>query len=218
VDDLKPLAALVGVPPMRKGELVDFVARVMEDAEKVRALYADLGDVGKESVQEAAHSPEGILNLDRFRAKYGLTPEFGGSGRRYGKGSPPTRLRLFFPHYNVLPRDLREILQTFVPEPPPLKVEARDELPPRIRRPHVERGPYSPKPDEMEVELTIRQTARAAQHDVKVVLRLIDAGEVRVGDKTQRPAQAAMKAIAAVLTEGDFYSEADPLQRGGRGG
>jgi hypothetical protein len=41
------------------------------------------------------------------------------------------------------------------------------------------------------------------------VLRLIDAGEVWVGDKTRRPSQAAMKAIAGVLTEGDFYCDAD---------
>ena len=209
LDDLKPLAALVGQPPLRKGELVDLLTGVMKDAERVRALYAGLAEVGQKSLQEATHNPGGILHLDKFQAKYGRSPDFGGSGRRYGKSPPPTRLRLFFPHYNVLPRDLREILRTFVPEPPSVTVEAIDELPPRIRPPHVDRGPYSPKADEKEVELRVRQTARAAQHDVKAVLRLIDAGEVRVGDKTQRPSPVAMKAIAGVLVEGDFYTEAD---------
>src|SRR5262249_21603330 len=51
--------------------------------------------------------------------------------------------------------------------------------------------------------------ARPAQHDVKAVLRLIDAGNLRVGDKTRRPSQAAMKAVAEVLAEGDYYTEAD---------
>ena len=209
LDDLKPLAALVGVPPTRKDELVEHLARVMEDAEKVRSLYASLGDVFQKTLQEAVHSPRGILNIKGFQAKYGRAPDFGGSGRRYGKSSPPTRLRLFFPHYNVLPRDLREILLTFVPKPPPLTVATTDELPPTIRMPRIDRGPYELRRDEKEVELRVRQTARAAQHDVKAVLRLIDAGEVRVGDKTQRPAQAAMKAIAGVLADGDFYAETD---------
>ena len=183
----------------------------MEDAEKVRALYAGLAEVGQKIVQEATHSPGGILNLKRFQAKYG---RYAGFWRQWQslrqRAARPRRLRLFFPHHNVLPRDLREILLTFVPKPPPLTVEASDELPARIRMPHVDRGPYEPRVrDEEEVELRVRQTARAALHDVKAVLRLIDAGEVRVGDKTQRPSQAAMKAIAGVLAEGDFYTEAD---------
>jgi hypothetical protein len=102
-----------------------------------------------------------------------------------------------------------ELLVTFVPEPPPLTVNADDELPAQIERPHVHLGPYHRKPDEEEVELRVRQTARAALHDVKALLRLVDAGDVKVSDKTRRPSQAALKAIAGVLSEGDFYGEED---------
>ena len=35
------------------------------------------------------------------------------------------------------------------------------------------------------------------------------AGEVKVGEKTRRPSQAAVKAVASVLSEGDFYTDAD---------
>ena len=209
LNELKPLAALMGAPPGRKGELVEFLARLMEDVEKVRALYAGLADLGQRIVQEAVHSPGGVLNLKSIQAKYGFAPGLGGPGRYYDQSSPPTRLRLFLPTHNVLPRDLREILQTFVPRPPPLTVATIDELPAKIRMPRIDRGPFDRRSDERDVELRVRQTARAALHDVKAVLRLIDAGEVRVGDKTQRPSQAAMKAIAGVLVDGDFYSEAD---------
>ncbi len=130
LDLLKPLAALVGEPPTRKGELVDLLSGVMEDREKVRALYARLSEVNQRTVQEATHDLEGILHLRKFRAKYGQEPNFGGSGSRYyGKDNPPSKLRLFFPRHQVLPDDLLAILETFVPEPPPMKVEASDVLP-----------------------------------------------------------------------------------------
>jgi hypothetical protein len=77
-------------------------------------------------------------------------------------------------------------------------------LQPLVRSPVLGR-----KPDEEEVELRVRPTARAALHDVRAVLRLIDAGEVRVGDKTRRPSQAAVQAVAGVLAEADFYTDAD---------
>jgi hypothetical protein len=209
VDELKPLAALVGQVPTRKGELVDVLATTLEDREKVRTLYAGLDDLGQKAVQEAAHDPEGVLDGQRFRAKYGRSPQFGGSGRRYEYESQPTTLRLFFPRFHVLPTDMREILLTFVPEPPPLTVQASADLPSKVRRPHVYLGSYYSQPDEEELELRVRHTARAALHDLKAVLRLIDAGAVRVSDKTRRPSQAALKAIAGVLADGDFYTEED---------
>src|SRR5207249_1363833 len=86
-------------------------------------------------------------------------------------------------------------------------VQALDDLPPKVKPPHVDLGSYYSEPDEEEVELRVRSTARAALHNVKAVLRLIDAGGVKVSDKTRRPSQAAMKAIAQVLMDGDFYAE-----------
>jgi hypothetical protein len=59
VDDLKPLAALVDGAATRKGDLVDLLAKVLEDREKVRRLYEGLDDVAQKSVQEATHSSEG---------------------------------------------------------------------------------------------------------------------------------------------------------------
>src|SRR5262249_16058527 len=119
VDDLKPLAALVGQVPTKKGELVEMLARIMEAPPQVRSLYANLDDVGQKAVQEATHDPEGVLHSQKFWAKYNRSPNFGGSGRRYENGGKPTRLRLFFPRYQVLPTDLRDMLLTFVPEPLP---------------------------------------------------------------------------------------------------
>lgn len=208
VEDLKPLAKLVGEPPARKGELVELLARTMTDAARVRSLYDRLDDIGKKAVQEATHDAAGRLIDGKFTAKYGRAPDFGSSGRRYGSSGKPTALRLFFPRCRTLPTDLRTTLQAFVPEPPPMTVAVSEELPTEVRRPHLEQGSYY-KPDEEPVALRVRQTSRAALHDVKAVLRLVDAGSVKVSDKTRRPSQATMKAVAAVLQEGDFYADSD---------
>src|SRR5262249_49043321 len=150
------------------------------------------------------------LDLFMFKAKYGRTPNFGGSGSRYGYHKErPTVLRLFCPRRDTLPRDLQAILRGFVPEPPPPTVQALDDLPAKVGRPHVGLGRYSRKEENEEIELRVRQTARAALQDIKAILRLIAMGEVGVSEKTRRPSLAAMKVITGVLTDSDFYTEAD---------
>lgn len=195
VDDLRPLVALVGKAAGKKGDLVKALADLAEDPKQLRSLYASLDDIGQKAVQEAAHHPEGVLDEKRFEAKYGHSPNFGGSGRY--SSSPPSALRLLFPRYRVLPKDIRKTLLKFVPEPPPLTVDARDDLPAEV------------KIYDDAAELRIRQTSRTAAHDLIAVLRLIDAGEVKVSDKSRRPSQASTKAIAGVLSEGDFYTDGD---------
>jgi hypothetical protein len=209
VDDLKALLALVRGPVQaRKAELVDQLAGVMESPQEVRALYDELEDLAKKAVQEATHDLQGVWHRSRFEAKYGGLPALDRPGRSQYQ-TKPTELRLFFPRDPVLATDLRATLLAFVPEPPPLAVAGGDELPARVRRPQLDLGGYHRKPDQEEVELRVRETARAALLDVKAILRLVDAGQVKVGEKTRRPSQATVKAVAAVLTDGDFYGEYD---------
>lgn len=200
VDELKPLVALIHGPVQsRKGELVEILAELMESPEKVRGLYNRMGEISKRVVEEATHDPLGELHGQQFWAKYGRAPDYG-QGGRYDRHQKPTELRLFFPHYQVLPTDLHTMLEKFIPEPPPLTVNTLDEVPVRVKRPHKHLGQYYSKPDEEEVELQVRETARAALIDIKTLLRLVDAGEIKVSDKTRRPSQASMKAIRGVPT------------------
>ena len=210
VDELKPLVSLLGGTAMRKGDLVELLAKALEDQVKVRSMYENLDDVGKKVLQEATHDPEGSLDTFMFKAKYGRTPDFGGSGSHFELQKwKPTVLRLFFPRRYILPRDLQSILLGFVPEPPPPTVAALDDLPAKVSRPNVGLSRYSDKVESDEIELRVRQTARAALQDIKAILRLIDLGEVRVGEKTRRPSLATMKVITGVLADGEFYTEED---------
>ena len=208
LDQLRPLLALVDGPPVtRKPEIVEALAGIMETPARVRAIYARLDDLSQKAIQEAADHPEGEWDRSRFHAKYGKLPVMDTPGRSFYH-SKPTTLKLFFPDSKRLPTDLRDVLRAFVPKPAPLTVAVVNELPTQVRLPQ---GKYHRKdePEDEPVDLRVKETARAALLDVKAVLRLVDAGEVRVSEKTQKPGQAALKVVAGLLFEGDFYAGED---------
>src|SRR4051812_36405140 len=123
LDELRPLGRLVAPdPPTRKGDLVPFLADALAREDLVRKLYEALDDAGRAAVQEATHGPEGRVDRERFRAKYGRLPDFGTA-----KG--PTPLRLFLPRDWQLSADLHAILRTFVPPPRAVALAASDDLP-----------------------------------------------------------------------------------------
>ena len=157
-------------------------------------------------------SQTGCWTSSRSRAKYGRAPDFGWQlSYNYTGSKIPTTLRLFLPDRQFLPRDLQSILHGFVPEPPRPTVQAHDDLPPREKWGQFCVGSdVSEDGDGKEVELRLRHTSNAALHDIKAILRLIDMGEVRVGEKTHRPSKDAMKAITVVLAQGDFYPGGGP--------
>jgi hypothetical protein len=212
VDDLKPLVRLLDleVPP-RKPDLVALLTGIMRTPEKVRALYDQLDETGQAAVQEATQDPEGLLDLARFGPKYGRLPNFGKLQAGYRDPGQPTVLRLFFPqpYFAVLPSDLKDLLEEFVPEPRPMTVATLAELPATVPLKKYSWKTGKRVEEEEAIPLRVRETARDAQPDLKALLRLVDAGEVRVSDKTRRPTAAAVKAVSAILHGGDFFSADD---------
>ena len=55
----------------------------------------------------------------------------------------------------------------------------------------------------------MRETAVAVEADLRAVLRLIEAGKVRVTDKKLVPTEATRQAVAGILSGGDFYGPDD---------
>jgi hypothetical protein len=119
------------------------------------------------------------LDRDRFRAKYGGTPD-GGSA-----------LSLFLYESGVMPDDQRERLLEFVPPPPRAALAALDELLDQIE-------------DE---QLIVRETERPALQELGAMLRLVESGKVSVSERTRQPSAAAMRALAAALHAGEPYPE-----------
>jgi len=205
VPHIKQIVALSGrADGTRKEVLIEQLATILGHPKSVRDIYNRLDDISQKAIQEATHHPRGFLDNGQFEAKFGSRVVWG-EGKSYHK--KPTPIRLLFPREGVLPTDVRAILQSFVPAPASLELTGLDILPDRAPRPHLPmRSKYhSPNPEE--VELRIRPTESDAIADLKTILRLIEAGEVKVGETTRRASNATMDKIRTVLTEGDFYRE-----------
>jgi Helicase conserved C-terminal domain len=207
LDQLRPLGRLIDEePPARKRELVPLLADAMARPATVRRLYEALDATAKAAVREATYDPAGRVDPARFEAKYGRLPDF-------GPEAAPTPLRLFLPRDWRLPADVGTILKTFAPEPPPAAVAARDDLPESV--------PLAPpswgrrRGDHKSVPLRHRATAEAAGQEIRAALRLVEAGRLRVTEKTRRPTTATVEAVRGVLPGGDFY---DPEDREASGG
>ena len=209
VDDLKSLVRLLQSDvPSRKPELAEILVRAMRSTAKVRELFEKLDGNAQAAVQEAVEDDDGGLDLERFRQKYGQTPNFGVFETGYRGKLQPTLLRLFFPdpYHHVLPGDLRDILEGFVEKPRELEINTSTDLPRHIAETYWDWSSGNSIERERQIPVQLRETTGDALHDVMAVLRLIDAGQVRVSDKLRRPTAATLKAISTVLRGGDFYS------------
>ena len=80
-----------------------------------------------------------------------------------------------------------------VPRPAPAQIQGLAELPPADA--------------DAEDGVRVRLTEHAAQADLTALLRVCDSGKLRCSETTRRPSAATVKAVTAVLDEGDFYAE-----------
>lgn len=230
----------------QKAKLVGLIEREM-DGENLRRLFEQLDEMQQKAVSETTWDKEGFFHADRFKAKYGGLPVFSvkKDNRNWGDywGSP-TLLCLFLfnnDRYNypwsgrILPRDLQERLQAFVPRPSALKLKSFAELPEFIEREEKKwelaegdkgitliRGNQAylmPSQDPKvtktvhRIPLNHRDTERDAAQDLPAVLRLIEKGQVTVSDKTFQPSSASQEEFTAFLRNGDFYESKPKAKR-----
>ncbi|MFI5455184.1 MAG: hypothetical protein ACHRXM_06995 [Isosphaerales bacterium] len=198
LETLRPLAKFVSPDaPTRKMDIVPYLTQTMTREDMVRRLYEKFGDLPKAAIQEAVADPEGRIDTDMFKAKYGEVPD---EGTRIA----PTRLSLFFPLGWYLPEDLRTILEKFVPEPRPVSIDSSEELPATVPE---QIAAWRTRQGERPAQVPLRQrsTAPVALGEFATMLRLLESGKIRVSDKTRKPSQATVEAIAPYLVDGDYY-------------
>ncbi len=241
LDDLRPRVSLLKTSeePKRKADYVAVIEKHLE-GERLKALWGRLDDLQQKAVSETIYSPDGVFDRAQFQAKYGELPNFGTRTREgWGARVKPSLLRLFIyseARYqdtaSVVPKELRQRLLAFVPEPEAPGIETLDELPESyaleetrysladddegilvvMRGKRLYQMPRKPPKKEVtvhDIPLVRRDMERAASQDLQTVLRLIDRGKVTVSDKTSQPSAATVREIAAVLRDGDFYEDPD---------
>ena len=204
-DDLKKLGSLTKQEmPSRKDDRANLILRYL-DGSGLQAAWRHLDELQRAAVAEVVHSEETYFPADLFHAKYGRSPvwESNEENRYYRKPSP----LCFFFYKGVMPDDLKARLKAFVPPPAKAKIATLDRLPDAYDVPYktwnASARSYEEKTEAK--PLTVHETERTAQRELLAVLRLIDAGKVAVSDKTRRPSNSTLDAIAAVLDGGDYY-------------
>ncbi|MDJ0577198.1 MAG: hypothetical protein QNJ65_18825 [Xenococcaceae cyanobacterium MO_234.B1] len=215
VDQLKSLLSLLPVSdiPKRKAELVDATYRALQ-GDTLGKLWTELDELQQAAISEVVYSDSSQFEGQRFKAKYGKLPNFGILGDYYKKGNP-TKLRLFFYHYDIIPEDIQKKLKAFVPPPKEDQIETLTELPPSIplrwKEFEDESHKYSTKVEEIPLE--VRLMEKTAGQDLQAVLRLIQGGKVSVSDKTRHPSKGTLNQITKVLNGGDFYEDKPKEER-----
>ena len=209
VDALKKLAALVGDGrnlPVRKADLIEYI-RKRTEGERLQALWGQLDSVQQAAVAETVHGPDARFNAGRFEAKYGQSPNWG-QGQFYI--SNPSLLGIFF-YDGIMPDDLRRRCKSFVPKPEAARLSPQEDIPGEWALTYKEWDQETRKQKVYQNRIPIirRLTERAAIHDLKAVLRLIDAGKLVVSDKTHQPGAAAVRTLGGMLLGGDFYDDGE---------
>lgn len=158
---------------------------------------------------EAVHGDDPVFRADRFAAKYGKLPDWGRRDRWRSYVTEPSLLAVFFVD-SVMPEDLRRRLTTFVPKPEEVSLQPAGEPPEKVAQIVKYWDPDTRKSETVTNEIPVlrREMERAAIHDLQAVLHLIDTGKVAVSDKTRLPGKATVKAVTALLLDGDFYDDA----------
>lgn len=213
-DELKKLARLIGSrAPTRKAELVEHIVRHLE-GDRIRTVWQSLDELQRAAVAEVVHSGGTTFRSDRFRAKYSRDPTWG-SINAYRPDEKPTPLRFFFYGSGVMPEDLKKRLKTFVPRPAKAEVKSLEQLPSAYDRPYRRWNSKTKKTEKgtEAIPLTVCESEKSAQRELLSILRLVDAGKVTVGGKTRKPTTATIKAITAVLEDGDFYLHEPPKHK-----
>ena len=212
VDELKQLVALLadGRPPTRKPELIAALCSRLDRDEVLQELWQRLDETQRAAVAEVVHSPSSTFDSSRFQAKYGREPEWGTLHSWSSRSDAgPSLLQAFFCGRRTMPEDLRRRLRAFAPAPAPAGLATVEELPEEIEQRHSFYD-YAARARQTQVELvplTVRETERAALHDLEAVLRLAESGRLSVSDKTRRPSAATTRAVAEALRGGEPYPE-----------
>ena len=167
------------------------------------------------------------------------------ASRRGYRAARPTLLRLFlYPadRYDsgatVIPGELQERLRAFVPHPEAPALPAREDLPETAAEDEKHSGQSGEDNGEetattgrsvdrrsrraspiqaatLQAPLVRRGMERAAQQDLLTVLRLIERGKVAVSATTRQASAAAVRNVAAILCDGDFYDPAPQKKHAG---
>ena len=205
-----------GVKVTRKDAMLAELLALLEE-EKLPALLEKLTPLQRDAVAEVAWSSDGKYDAEQFEAKYGKSPWREPTGVDPSPapyyGERKLRLLDLIIVGDVMARDVQNRLQRILPEPAPAQILASDVIPDTIEREVSvwERATNKSHTEVEHVPIERRETGRAAMHNLRAVLRLVEAGKISVTEKNRWPTPGAMKQVLGVLEGGDYYVTAEQV-------
>lgn len=233
---LLKLAALVapGCQAEQKPQLVEAISAALSCGEQLRSFFVQLDDLQRLAIGEAVHSRDNSFVPTCFYAKYGALPDMGAVNWPHST-QPAPLMRVFLPA-DYIPVEVKRILADFVPLPPEPTLSGVEEIPAEhqvvdadyvwqdrdsiirlLMRESVYQIAVPPAhlAHATMVPITVRETAVAAQQDLRALLRLVEHGRLtplKLEGGLWRPPQATLAAIASVCAGGDFYSDFEAIK------
>jgi hypothetical protein len=200
---LTALARKLGLPKTvtHKADLVNELDRYV--SEKLRDLVNHCSDAEKKLLAEAAHN-DGHVDPHGFQAKYGVAcPVPSNPGYRCADASP--LLVLIGHEYNrrQLPAPVAKRLRAILEKPPEAGVKVVGNIPPVYLPPQNWRK-------QAERAIHVHEAEPIVFPELRSVLRLVQAGKLKVTDKGHRPTEETVRLVSEVLVVPDFLLEPPP--------
>jgi hypothetical protein len=188
-DLIQELLGKISVP--NRAAQVRVLVEALERRETLRALWERLRHEEQEAVRLALYN-DGKLDLITYEALYGELPEKAFSGL-YGYRRKPQYLKLFFLSGWELPVEMVAPLKEWVDPPVSYQPSSLADLPELVTS---SRG---------EIALGVVETEQVVWHDLAALLRLAQAGTLKVSETTFMPSAASVRAMQKELFLLDYY-------------
>lgn len=200
VDVLRKLTRLLDLPKSlsRKDDFIKALAREVET--NPQGVLKHMSEGERLLLAEAAYH-DGRINPDVFSSKYGISAPLPNPWMRPDQ-AVLTALMFQRNTLNIyeVPKELIKALQDFLPKPAQARVKTVDSLPASYLPPKR----YSHSPDQSSRPLHVHEGERAVFTELRRVLRLVQAGKVKVTDKGRRPTDSVVRLLSTALDSSDF--------------
>ena len=199
-DVLNALARKLGTPcaSTRKLDVIAALDGLIHG--NVRRILDHLSETERQLLAEAAFG-DGRVYPDRFAAKYGVACPLP-NAQVYPTSQASPLLLFVGDRYGPLrlPDSVAKVLRSVLCEPTAATVDATDSLP----------AEYSP-PENWRKRATrpihIHEGERIVFPELRQILKLVQAGKLKVADKSRRPTEVTVRLIGEVLVVPDFLLE-----------
>ena len=183
-------------PKGPKAELIRFLHGRLKRKTLIEKIVGELAALEISALAEAVYHGKGILDLERFHAKYGEVPRtLNALEHRSGSNAPPAIMMLVYggyEHYWV-PREFHQSLRALLDRPASVGIEAIEKLPRTGRR----------------RKLTVFDAEQIASRELGPVLRLVQQGGLKLTARKQVPTKGALEKLSDALIGGDHYPDSN---------